>query len=429
MAQDQGTYPGLCLLTDSDGKVITIEDSVSGDTCVFTHTNTGEGEFAICYPEVLGSGVPNAALANFGTHMVENTATEGYAFTLGDEEYLVRQNVIAPTPGEINDVLYSRSLVVDSNTIEVLVTEDGDIVKFVDDGDNVCFIKNSGGEWLAEKPYFDQIVEASGSDPVSIGCTVADGVYTIKYGFNTYVIEDDSLTPEVAAVPVKEFFARNYNTDSRFYKKAVKMVKFGNGSMAFQVVKITNFEQVMVAPTNVIYAPVYINNEDIPLEDVVTGDAKLSLFNNNRVGYLDLIDESSDSGFFVNAMNLGVGSIYVVAEYDAGGATLSDYNIDLPADVELESLTFEQTLILGVYDELPQALNAIEKLFCNVNFDDINILDVVLESAAGNVTLNNENLIQNDSNIGTYAQNTAGFCYNLTSENTSQITAVTYNPA
>lgn len=198
MAQDQGTYPGLCLLTDSDGKVITIEDSVSHDTVVFTHTNTGEGEFAICYPEVLGSGVPEAALANFGTHNVENTATEGYAFTLGDEEYLVRQNVIAPTPGEINDVLYSRSLVVNNNTIDVLVTEDGNVVTFLDGGDNVCFIRNSSGEWLAEKPYFDQVVEASGLDPVSIGCTLADGIYTIKYGFNTYVMTEDSLTPAVA---------------------------------------------------------------------------------------------------------------------------------------------------------------------------------------------------------------------------------------
>lgn len=198
MAQDQGTYPGLCLLTDSDGKVITIEDSVSHDTVVFTHTNTGEGEFAICYPEVLGSGVPEAALANFGTHNVENTATQGYAFTLGDEEYLVRQNVIAPTPGEINDVLYSRSLVVDSNTMDVLVTEDGNVVTYFNGENDCCFIKNASGEWLVEQPYFDQIVEASGLDNVDIGCTVADGVYTIKYGFNTYVIKDDSLTPAVA---------------------------------------------------------------------------------------------------------------------------------------------------------------------------------------------------------------------------------------
>lgn len=199
MAQDQGTYPGLCLLTDADGKVITIEDSVSHDTVVFTHTNTGEGEFAICYPEVLGSGVPEAALANFGTHNVENTATEGYAFTLGDEEYLVRQNVIAPTPGEINDVLYSRSLLVDVSTMDVLVTEDGNVVKFIDgNDDNVCFVKFAGGEWHAETAYYDQIIEASGLDPVSVGCTVTDGVYNIKYGFNTYVLTEDSLTPEVA---------------------------------------------------------------------------------------------------------------------------------------------------------------------------------------------------------------------------------------
>lgn len=199
MAQDQGTYPGLCLLTDSDGKVITIEDSVSHDTVVFTHTNTGEGEFAICYPEVLGSGVPEAALADFGTHNVENTATQGYAFTLGDEEYLVRQNVIAPTPGEINDVLYSRSLVVDNNTIDVLVTEDGSVVSYFDGQYDICFAKSTNGEWHAEQPYYDQIVEASGAaDSVSIGCTVADGVYTIKYGFNTYIMTEDSLTPEVA---------------------------------------------------------------------------------------------------------------------------------------------------------------------------------------------------------------------------------------
>ena len=428
MAQDQGTYPGLCLLTDSDGKVITIEDSVSHDTVVFTHTNTGEGEFAICYPEVLGSGVPEAALANFGTHNVENTATQGYAFTLGDEEYLVRQNVIAPTPGEINDVLYSRSLVVDSSTMDVLVTEDGSVVSYFNGELDVCFVKFTNGEWHAETAYYDQIVEASGSeDSVSIGCTVADGVYTIKYGFNNYVLTEDSLTPAVTAVPVKEFFARNYNTDSRFYKKAVKMVKFGNGSYAFQVVKITNFEQQMVAPTNAIYAPVYIDTEDIPLNSVVSGDAKLSLFNNNRVGYLDLIDDSSDSAFFVNAMGLGVGQVYVVAEYDAQGATLSSYDIDLPADVELESLTFEQTLILGVLNELPAALNTIEKLDCNVNFTDIDVQDVVLKSAAGDVTFNNDNLVQNDSNIGTYAYSSAGYSYNLTSQNTSQITDVTYD--
>lgn len=291
----------------------------------------------------------------------------------------------------------------------------------------ICRVSANPEEWLVDNTNTAALIAAAGgSRAVTFEQSQDWTTFTID-GVKCEVYEDN-ITPTPQAVPVKEFFARNYNTDSRFYKKAVKMVKFGNGSMAFQVVRITNFEQVMVAPTDVIYAPVYIDNEDIPLEEVVIGDAKLSLFNNNRVGYLDLIDESSDSGFFVNAMNLGVGSIYVVAEYDADGTTLSDYDIDLPAGVELESLTFEQTLILGVYDELPQALNAIEKLFCNVNFDDISILDVVLESAAGNVTLNNDNLIQNDSNIGTYAKYTAGFCYNLTSENTSQITAVTYNP-
>lgn len=218
MAQDQGTYPGLCLLTDSDGKVITIEDSVSHDTCVFTHTNT-EGEFDICYPEVLGSGVPEAALANFGTHHVENTATEGYAFTIGDEEYLVRQSVIAPTPGEINDVLYSRSLVVDNSTIDVLVTEDGDVVKYHEGQDDFCFIKFTNGEWHPDKDSYNDIVTASGSDPVSIGCTVTDGVYNIKYGFNTYVMEEDSLTPEVnewvnprseAILYAKEYVSGNF---------------------------------------------------------------------------------------------------------------------------------------------------------------------------------------------------------------------------
>lgn len=222
MAQDQGTYPGLCLLTDSDGKVITIEDSVSHDTVVFTHTNTGEGEFAICYPEVLGSGVPEAALADFGTHNVENTATQGYAFTLGDEEYLVRQNVIAPTPGEINDVLYSRSLVVDSRTMDVLVTEGGSVVSYFNGELDVCFVKFAGGEWHAETAYYDQIVEASGAaDSVSIGCTVADGVYTIKYGFNTYVMTEDSLTPSVtefapiAVQGVVQVF-NNYNCTKYF---------------------------------------------------------------------------------------------------------------------------------------------------------------------------------------------------------------------
>lgn len=428
MAQDQGTYPGLCLLTDSDGKVITIEDSVSGDTVVFTHTNT-EGAFDICYPEVLGSGVPVAALANFGTHNVENTATEGYAFTLGDEEYLVRQSVIAPTPGEINDVLYSRSLLVDVNTIDVLVTEDGNVVTFINgNDDNVCFVKINGGLWQAETARYDQIIEASGSDPVSVGCTEADGVYTIKYGFNTYVMTEDGLTPEVAAVPVKEFFARVNNTDSRIWKKAVKMVKFGNGSCAFQVVKVTNFEQSLSQETDVIYAPVYIDSEDIPVDEVVTGDVKLSLFNGNRAGYLDLINVSSDSGFFVNVMGLGVSSMYIVGEYDADGATFTTREIELPAEVVLPTIEFEETIFIGGNNELPTTLNYITALFCNVNFAEIDIEGVVLESAAGNVTFDNDNLIQNDSNIGTYANNSAEVCYNLTSENTSQITAVTYNP-
>lgn len=428
MAQDQGTYRGLCLLTDSDGKVITIEDSVSGDTVVFTHTNT-EGAFDICYPEVLGSGVPEAALANFGTHNVENTATEGYAFTLGDEEYLVRQNVIAPTPGEINDVLYSRKLVVDSSTIDVLVTKDGSVVKYLDSNDdNVCFAKHTNGEWHAETALYDHIVEASGADAVSIGCTLADGIYTIKYGFNTYVMTEDSLTPAVSAVPVTEFFARVNNTDSRIWKKAVKMVKFGNGTCAFQVVKVTNFEQSLSQETDVIYAPVYIDSENIPVNNVVAGDAKLSLFNGNRAGYLDLINVNSDSGFFVNVMKLGVGQAYVVAEYDAGGATFTTREIDLPAEVVLPTIEFEETIFIGGNNELPIALNYIAALFCNVNFDGIDIQDVVLESAAGNVTFNNGNLSQNDSNIGTYENNSAEWCYNLTSENTSQITAVKYNP-
>lgn len=428
MAQDQGTYPGLCLLTDADGKVITIEDSVSHDIVVFTHTNTGEGEFAICYPEVLGSGVPEAALANFGTHNVENTATQGYAFTLGDEEYLVRQNVIAPTPGEINDVLYSRSLVVDNSTIDVLVTEDGNVVKYHEGQDDICFIKFTNGEWHPDKDSYDDIVAASGSDPVSIGCTVADGIYTIKYGFNNYVMEEDSLTPAVAAVPVKEFFARVNNTDSRIWKKAVKMVKFGNGTCAFQVVKVTNFEQSLSQETDVIYAPVYIDSEDIPVDNVVAGDAKLSLFNGNRAGYLDLIDVSSDSGFFVNVMGLGVGSVYVVGEYDANGATFTTREIELPSEVVLPSIEFEETIFIGGGNELPVALNYITALFCNDNFAGIDIQDVVLESAAGNVTFDNGNLIQNESNIGTYLNNSAACCYNLTSENTSQITAVTYDP-
>lgn len=428
MAQDQGTYPGLCLLTDSDGKVITIVDSVSGDTCVFTHTNTGEGEFAICYPEVLGSGVPNAALADFGTHNVENTATQGYAFTLGDEEYLVRQNVIAPTPGEINDILYSRSLVVDSSTMDVLVTEDGSVVKCLDGADSVCFIKAASGEWHAEANLYDDIIAASGFDPVRIGGTVANNVWTIKYGFNTYVMEEQSLTPAVSAVPVTEFFARVNNTDSRIWKKAVKMVKFGNGSCAFQVVKVTNFEQSLSQQTDVIYAPVYIDSENIPVDNVVAGDAMLSLFNGKRAGYLDLIDVNSDSGFFVNVMGLGVGQAYVVAEYDANGATFTTREIELPAEVVLPTIEFDETIFIGAYNALPIALNYIAVLFCNVNFDGIDIQDVVLESAAGNVTFDNGNLIQNESNIGTYLNNSAECCYNLTSENTSQITAVTYDP-
>lgn len=402
MAQDQGTYPGLCLLTDSDGKVITIEDSVSHDTVVFTHTNTGEGEFAICYPEVLGSGVPEAALANFGTHNVENTATQGYAFTLGDEEYLVRQNVIAPTPGEINDVLYSRSLHVDVYTMNVLVTKDGNVVKYLDgNDDNVCFVKYNGGEWHAEKDYYDQIIEASGLDPVSIGCTVADGVYNIKYGFNTYVMTEDSLTPEVAEwvdTVLGSFYSRCFNTGLSAWGKALALVKRKSGN-ACAGVTLKNF---VISGTTVEEAvcPIWINTNSIAANSVPVGGMKLLVGYAQRQGMSALLYDDSD--FEEEILGLTDTSIVSLAEIDMEGATVTA-DIDLPAGVTVNMPTFlPNTIIVGTLDTLPANLNAFE-FAGNVNVEDfIGITLLTIGNDAAQFSNGNVVKIPGADVIGTY---------------------------
>lgn len=359
MAQDQGTYPGLCLLTDADGKVITIEDSVSHDTVVFTHTNTGEGEFAICYPEVLGSGVPEAALANFGTHNVENTATQGYAFTLGDEEYLVRQNVIAPTPGEINDVLYSRSLVVDGNTIDVLVTEDGNVATYFNGENDCCFIKNASGEWLVEQPYFDRIVEASGLDDVRIGCTVADGVYTIKYGFNNYVLTEDSLTPEVAEwvdTIYGSFYSRNFNTSSSIWGKAMALIKkrSGNYAAGITIRNFTNTGAGYSEPISEVVCPLFIDTDDIPSDTVPVGQLKAYVSSGRNLGMSALLSEAE--GWEDDVLGLTNASIVSVGEIDMDGA-----NIGTTTNIDSSLITLPTFLagfiIVGTTEELPSQLN------------------------------------------------------------------------
>lgn len=400
MAQDQGTYPGLCLLTDSDGKVITIEDSVSGDTVVFTHTNT-EGAFDICYPEVLGSGVPEAALANFGTHAVENTATEGYAFTLGDEEYLVRQSVIAPTPGEINDVLYSRSLLVDVNTMDVLVTEDGNVVTYFDGEDNICFAKQADLGWSAETAYYDQIIEASGLDPVSVGCTVADGVYTIKYGFNTYVMTEDSLTPAVAEwidTVLGSFYSRCFNTGLAAWGSALALVKRKSGN-ACAGVTLKNF---VISGTTIEEAvcPIWINTTSIAANSVPVGGMKLLVGNTQRQGMADLLYD--DAAFEEDILGLNTTSIVSLAEIDMEGATVTA-NIDLPAGVTVNMPTFlPNTIIVGTTETLPASLNGFD-FGGNVNVDDfIGITRLTIGNDAAQFSNGNVVKIPGADVIGTY---------------------------
>lgn len=426
MAQDQGTYPGLCLLTDSDGKVITIEDSISHDTVVFTHTNTGEGEFAICYPEILGSGVPEAALANFGTHHVENTATEGYAFTLGDEEYLVRQNVIAPTPGEINDVLYSRSLVVDNNTIDVLVTEDGNVVTYLDDRDNVCFIKNASGEWIAEKPYFDQIVEASGLDDVSIGCTVADGIYTIKYGFNTYVMEEDSLTPEVAEwvdTVLGSFYSRCFCTSVSAWGKALALVKRKSGN-ACAGVTLKNFV-ISGETVEEAVCPIWINSNSIAANSVPVGDMKLFVGDSRRQGMAALLYD--DAAFEEDILGLTNTSIVSLAEIDMEGATVTA-DIDLPAGVTVNMPTFlPNTIIVGTTDQLPQTLNGLD-FAGNVDVNDYIGITRMTCSDGSTLQFSNGNVVQLPQSsqaevIGTYNVGVTNYV-EISTEVEKQVTAI-----
>lgn len=427
MAQDQGTYPGLCLLTDSDGKVITIEDSISHDTVVFTHTNTGEGEFAICYPEVLGSGVPEAALADFGTHNVENTATQGYAFTLGDEEYLVRQNVIAPTPGEINDVLYSRSLLVDVSTMDVLVTEDGNVVKFIDgNDDNVCFVKFAGGEWHAETAYYDQIIEASGLDPVSVGCTVTDGVYNIKYGFNTYVMTEDSLTPEVAEwvdTVLGSFYSRCFITSVNAWGKALALVKRKSGN-ACAGVTLKNF---VINGTTVEEAvcPIWINSSSIAANSVPVGDMKLFVGDSQRQGMAALLYD--DAAFEEEILGLNNTSIVSLAEIDMEGATVTA-DIDLPAGVTVNMPTFlPNTIIVGTTDQLPDTLNGLN-FAGNVDVNDYIGITRMTCSDSSTLQFNNGNVVQLPQSsqaevIGTYNVGVTNYVA-ISTEVEKQVTAI-----
>lgn len=403
MAQDQGTYPGLCLLTDSDGKVITIEDSVSHDTVVFTHTNTGEGQFAICYPEVLGSGVPEAALADFGTHNVENTATQGYAFTLGDEEYLVRQNVIAPTPGEINDELYSRSLVVDGNTIDVLVNEDGQVVSYLKDGNDVCFIKNSSGEWIAEQPYYDQIVEASGfSDSVSIGCTETDGVYTIKYGFNTYVIEDDSLTPAVAEwvdTVYGSFYSRNFNTSSVIWGKAMALIKkrSGNYAAGITIKNFTNTGAGYDEPISEVVCPLFIDTDDIPSDSVPIGQLKALVSSGRDLGMSALMYEAE--GWEDDVLGLTDTSIISLGEIDMNGADIST-TTDVNSSLVTIPTFLSDYIIVGTTVELPAQLNGFE-IKGTVNASDyVNDLRIDVADAVANFA--NGKVMISTTEVGTY---------------------------
>ena len=426
MAQDQGTYPGLCLLTDSDGKVITIEDSVSHDTVVFTHTNTGEGEFAICYPEVLGSGVPVAALANFGTHAVENTATQGYAFTLGDEEYLVRQNVIAPTPGEINDVLYSRSLVVDSSTMDVLVTEDGSVVSYFNGELDVCFVKFTNGEWHAETAYYDQIVEASGSeDSVSIGCTVADGVYTIKYGFNTYVLEEDSLTPEVAEwvdTVVSRFYAYGRNTATAAYGLPLVLLAMKSGNIKCAGVTVKNV--MLGGELQDVIAPLFGTRAYNPLQDGYSGSLKAIIGNQYQKGMRSLLYD--DNWYEQNVLGLTTDDIESVGEYDYNNNEPGN-SIEIPQNIELTLPSYVPKVIVNT-NPTTGLLNEVT-LYSSVEAQDV-MSDIVLVSQDGNVTFveNNDewNMVQNSNNIGTCTAEDASI--SLTTSNTSQITSVLYDP-
>lgn len=426
MAQDQGTYPGLCLLTDSDGKVITIEDSVSHDTVVFTHTNTGEGEFAICYPEVLGSGVPEVALANFGTHHVENTATEGYAFTLGDEEYLVRQNVIAPTPGEINDVLYSRSLIVDSNPIDVLVTEDGNVATYFNGENDCCFIKNASGEWLVEEPYFDQIVEASGLDNVDIGCTVTDGVYTIKYGFNTYVMTEDSLTPQVAEwvdTVLGSFYSRCFCTSVNAWGKALALVKRKSGN-ACAGVTLKNFV-ISGETVEEAVCPIWINSNTIAANSVPVGDMKLFVGNSRRQGMAALLYD--DAAFEEDILGLNTTSIVSLAEIDMEGATVTA-DIDLPAGVTVNMPTFlPNTIIVGTTDQLPGTLNGLD-FAGNVDVNDYIGITRMTCSDGSTLQFSNGNVVQLPQSsqaevIGTYNVGVTNYV-EISTEVEKQVTAI-----
>lgn len=427
MAQDQGTYPGLCLLTDSDGKVITIEDNVSHDTVVFTHTNTGEGEFAICYPEVLGSGVPEAALADFGTHNVENTATQGYAFTLGDEEYLVRQNVIAPTPGKINDVLYSRSLVVGNDTIGVLVTEDGNVVKCLDGPDTVCFVKYAGGEWHTEANLYDDIIAASGLDPVNIGGTVANNVWTIKYGFNTYVMTEDSLTPEVAEwvdSVVSRFNAFSYNTGTLAYKKPLVLLRMKSG--ANKCAGITLKNALIGGVTRDVICPLFKNSDSNGLADSTLGSLKAIVGNQYHLGMASLLYDDSD--YETNVLGLSADSIISVGEYDYDGNEPNS-SIDVPANIELTLPEYHAEVYVTLRSA-PAALNAL-RINPSVNAQDI-LDDVVLKCTDGDFTFT---LVEDTTWNIKQGSDVAGTCdaenanISIETESEDVVTAVEYNPA
>lgn len=426
MAQNQGTYPGLCLLTDSDGKVITIEDSVSGDTCVFTHTNTGQGEFDICYPEVLGSGVPYAALADFGTHQVENTATEGYAFTLGDEEYLVRQNVIAPTPGEINDVLYWRQLTISDTTVYALVTADGNVVQTHSNGADEVYLKSTEGIVSVENDT-SSVIAASGLPVVHVGGDYDDGAYTINYGFNDYVIDQSTITPEVAEwvdTVVSRFNAFSYNTGTLAYKKPLVLLRMKSG--ANKCAGITLKNALIGEVTRDVICPLFENSNSNALADSTLGALKAIVGNQYQSGIASLLYDDSD--FETNVLGLSADSIISVGEYDYDGAEPSS-SIDVPANIELTLPEYHSEVYVAMNSE-PAALNALS-LYPSVNTQDI-LDDVVLKCTDGDFTFTlvedtTWNIKQGSDVVGTCDAENANITIETESEDV--VTAVEYNPA
>lgn len=401
MAQNQGTYPGLCLLTDSDGKVITIVDSVSGDTCVFTHTNTGPGEFDICYPEVLGSGVPYAALADFGTHQVENTATEGYAFTLGDEEYLVRQNVIAPTPGEINDVLYWRQLTISNTTVYALVTADGNVVQTHSNGGDEVYLKSTEGIVSVENDT-SSVIAASGLPVVLVGGDYDDGAYTINYGFNAYVIDQSTITPEVAEwvdTVYGSFYSRNFNTSSTIWGKAMALIKkrSGNYAAGITIRNFTNTGAGYSEPISEVICPLFIDTDDIPSDAVPVGQLKALVSQGRNLGMSGLMSDAE--GWEDDVLGLTDTSIVSVGEIDMDGADIgTTTNIDSSL-ITLPSFLSDY-IIVGTTIDLPAQLNSFV-IMGTVNADDY-VDDLRIDVAGAVANFANGKVMISTTEIGTY---------------------------